>query len=152
MAAAPAEPQAGGMTTTTLRLLAVAGALTLALTGCSATAPVSTDDLIPDVVDQGDTGGDAGGSNDGQATVIGADLVSSFAAIAAETYAEGRDPIPTVEFTSASAVTFTFPGTLDEAARIGNCQIAYGVLDAEGIAITIVDDSGSFHCTALVEG
>lgn len=140
------------MTTTTLRVLAVAGALALALTGCSAAAPVSTDDLIPDVVDQGDTGGDAGGSNDGEVTVVGADLVSSFAAIAAETYAEGRDPMPSVEFTSASAVTFTFPGTLDEAARIGNCQIAYGVLDAEGIAITIVDGSGSLDCTALIEG
>jgi len=140
------------MTTSTLRALAVAGALALALTGCSAAAPVSTDDLIPDVVDQGDTGGDAGGSNDGEVTIIGADLVGSFAAIAAETYAEGRDPMPSVEFTSASAVTFTFPGTLDEAARIGNCQIAYGVLDAEGIAITIVDDSGSLDCTALIEG
>ncbi len=140
------------MTSTTLRVLAVAGALALALTGCSATAPVSTDDLIPDVVDQGDTGGDAGGSNDGEVTVVGADLVSSFAAMAAETYAEGRDPMPAVEFTSASAVTFTFPGTLDEAARIGNCQIAYGVLDAEGITITIVDDSGSLDCTALIEG
>lgn len=140
------------MTSTTLRVLAVAGALALALTGCSAAAPVSTDDLIPDVVDQGDTGGDAGGSSDGEVTIIGADLVGSFAAIAAETYAEGRDPMPSVEFTSASAVTFTFPGTLDEAARIGNCQIAYGVLDAEGIAITIVDDSGSLDCTALIEG
>lgn len=140
------------MTSTTLRVLAVAGVLALALTGCSTTAPVSTDDLIPDVVDQGDTGGDAGGSNDGEVTVVGADLVSSFAAIAAETYAEGRDPMPAVEFTSASAVTFTFAGTLDEAARIGNCQIAYGVLDAEGITITIVDDSGSLDCTALIEG
>jgi len=152
MAAAPAEPQAEGMTTTTLRLLAAAGALTFALTGCSAGGAVSTDDLIPDVVDAGDTGGDASGDDDGEATVIGADLVSSFAGIAAEQYAEGRDPIPTVEFTSSSAVVFTFAGTLDEAARIGNCQIAYGVLDAEGIAITIVDDSGSLDCTALVEG
>lgn len=140
------------MTSTTLRVLAVAGALALALTGCSAAAPVSTDDLIPDVVDQGDTGGDAGGSNDDEVTIIGADLVGSFAAIAAETYAENNDPMPTVEFTSASTVVFTFPGTLGETTRFGNCQVAYGVLDAEGIAITIVDDSGSFDCTAAIEG
>lgn len=162
MAGGADPPQAEGMTSTTprrrastllaVRSLAVASVLTIALTGCVAGGGVSTDDIIPDVVDQGDTGGDAGGSNDGEVTVVGADLVSSFAAIAAETYAEGRDPMPAVEFTSASAVTFTFPGTLDEAARIGNCQIAYGVLDAEGITITIVDDSGTLDCTALIEG
>lgn len=161
MAARSAPPQAGGMTDTalrpraallTLRSLAIAGALTLALTGCSTAAPVSTDEILPDVVDASDTGVDASGENDGEATIIGAELVGSFAAIAAETYAENNDPMPTVEFTSASTVVFTFPGTLGEVTRFGNCQVAYGVLDAEGIDITIVDDSGSFDCTAEVEG
>ncbi len=138
-----------------IRTFAVAGALALALSGCSASTP-SVDDIVPDEASAGDTGGatdeSSDDSGDGEVTVIGAELVSSFAAIAAETYAEGRDPMPSVEFTAADAVTFTFPGELDEAARIGNCQIAYGVLDAEGIAITIVDNSGSLDCTALVEG
>ena len=135
----------------TLRSLAVAGALALALSGCSTSTP-SVDDIVPDEASAGDTGGATDESADGEVTVIGADLVSSFAAIAAETYAEGRDPIPTVEFTAADAVTFTFATELDEAARIGNCQIAYGVLNAEGIAITIVDNSGQFDCTGFIDG
>ena len=90
------------------------------------------------------------GFDDAAQGLLGADLVGSFAAIAAETYAENNDPMPTVEFTSASTVVFTFQGTLGEVTRFGNCQVAYGVLDAEGIDITIVDDSGSFDCTAEV--
>ena len=161
MASQGGKPHAERMTDTalrgraaallSLRTFAVAGALALALSGCSTSTP-SVDDIVPDEASAGDTGGVTDESADGEATVIGAELVGSFAAIAAETYAEGRDPMPTVEFTSSDAVTFTFEGELDEAARIGNCQIAYGVLDAEGISITIVDNSGPFDCTAFVNG
>ena len=141
------------MTSTTLRVLAVAGALALALTGCSAAAPVSTDDIIPDVVDQGDTGGDAGGNNDGDVTVIGADLASSTAVLLAETYAEGRDPIPTVEFLDATTVRFAWPaGSLSESDALGNCQIAYGALSGEGIRVLIVVGDAEADCTAEIEG
>lgn len=146
-------PQAGGMTTLNLRLLAVAGALTLALTGCSTAAPASTDDLLPDVVDQGDTGGDAGGSNDGQVTVIGADLASGTAVMLAEVYAEGRDPIPTVEFLDATTVRFAWPaGSLTEGDALGNCQIAYGALSGEGIRVLIAVGDAETDCTAEIEG
>ena len=47
-----------------------------------------------------DTGGDAAGENDGEATVLGADLTSSTAALLAKIYAEGRDAMPTVEFST----------------------------------------------------
>lgn len=141
------------MTISTLRALAVAGALALALTGCSAAAPVSTDDIIPDVVDQGDTGGDASGENDGEVTVIGADLTTSTAALLAEIYAEGRDPIPTVEFLDATTVRFAWPeGSLDEGQAISNCQIAYGSLTGEGIRVFVAIGSAETDCTAFVEG
>lgn len=141
------------MTTKNLRLLAVAAALTLALTGCSTAAPVSTDDLIPDAADAGDTGGDAGGDNDGQVTVIGADLTSSTAALLAEVYAEGRDPIPTVEFLDATTVRFAWPaGSLTESDALGNCQIAYGALNGEGIRVLIAVGDAEADCTADVEG
>ena len=146
-------PQAGGMTTLNLRLLAVAAALTLALTGCSTAAPAGTDDLLPDVVDQGDTGGDAGGSNDGQVTVIGADLASGTAGSLAEVYAEGRDPIPTVEFLDATTVRFAWPaGSLTEGDALGNCQIAYGALSGEGIRVLIAVGDAETDCTAEIEG
>ncbi len=149
MAGGPAGPQAERMTTTKLRLLAVAAALTLALTGCSTAAPASTDDLLPDVVDQGDTGG----SNDGQVTVIGADLASGTAVMLAEVYAEGRDPIPTVEFLDATTVRFAWPaGSLTEGDALGNCQIAYGALSGEGIRVLIAVGDAEADCTADVEG
>ncbi len=136
-----------------LRSLAVAGVLTLALTGCSAGAPVSTDELLPDVVDQGDTGGDAGGSNDGEVTVIGADLTSGTAAKLAEVYAEGRDPIPTVEFLDATTVRFAWSaGALTEGDALGNCQIAYGVLSGEGIRVLFAVGDAETDCTAEIEG
>ncbi|WP_439565077.1 hypothetical protein [Microcella sp.] len=141
------------MTTKNLRLLAVAAALTLALTGCSTAAPVSTDEIIPDAADAGDTGGDAGGGNDGQVTVIGADLTSSTAALLAEVYAEGRDPIPTVEFLDATTVRFAWPaGSLSESDALGNCQIAYGALNGEGIRVLIAVGDAEADCTADVEG
>jgi hypothetical protein len=163
MAARAAPPQAEGMTTTSarpraaallaLRSLAVAGALTLALTGCSTAAPVSTDDIIPDVADAGDTGGDAGGDNDGQVTVIGADLASGTAVLLAEVYAEGRDPIPTVEFLDATTVRFAWPaGSLSESDALGNCQIAYGALNGEGIRVLIAVGDAEADCTAEIEG
>lgn len=162
MAERGAASQAEGMTTTTLRALAVAGTLALALTGCSTAAPVSTDDLIPDVVDQGDTGGDAGGSGsedggsedgDGEVTVIGADLASGTAVSLAEVYAEGRDPIPTVEFLDATTVRFAWPaGSLTEGDALGNCQIAYGALSGEGIRVLIAVGDAETDCTAEIEG
>ena len=48
MAAPSPWSQAEGMTSTTLRALAAAGALALALTGCSAGGGVSIDDIVPD--------------------------------------------------------------------------------------------------------
>lgn len=153
MASAAVPPQAGVMTTTPLRLLAIAGALTLALTGCSTAAPVSTDDIIPDVADAGDTGGDAAGSNDGEVTVIGADLASGTAVLLAEVYAEGRDPIPTVEFLDATTVRFAWPaGSLSESDALGNCQIAYGALSGEGIRVLIAVGDAEADCTAEIEG
>lgn len=139
--------------TPTVRLLAVAGALAIALTGCSAAAPASTDDIIPDVVDAGDTGGDASGTDDGEVTVIGADLASSTAVLLAETYAEGRDPIPTVEFVDATTVRFAWPaGALTESDALGNCQIAYGALSGEGIRVLIAVGDAEADCTAEIEG
>lgn len=162
MAAQAAPPQAGGMTDTalrrraallTFRSLAIAGALTLALTGCSTAAPVSTDEILPDVVDAGDTGGDASGENDGEATVIGADLTSTTAALLAKVYAEGRDPIPTVEFLDATTVRFGWPAdSLSEVDALGNCQIAYGALNGEGIRVLIAVGDAEADCTAEVEG
>lgn len=146
-------PQSEGMTSSTLRLLAVAAALTLSLTGCSTAAPVSTDDIVPDVADAGDTGGDAAGDNDGEVTVIGADLASSTAVLLAEVYAEGRDPIPTVEFLDATTVRFAWPaGSLSEGDALGNCQIAYGALSGEGIRVLIAVGDAEADCTAEIEG
>lgn len=161
MAVQVAPPQAGGMTDTalrpraallTIRSLAIAGALTLALTGCSTAAPVSTDEILPDVVDAGDTGGDASGENDSQVTVIGADLTSGTAAMLAEVYAEGRDPIPTVEFLDATTVRFSWTDGPDVVDVFGNCQIAYGALSGEGIRVLITAGSEELDCTAEVEG
>ena len=152
MAEAAARPHDGVMTTSPLRLWAIAGALTLALTGCSTTAPVSTDDIIPDVVDAGDAGGDASGENDGEVTVIGEDLTSSTAALLAKVYAEGRDPIPTVEFLDATTVRFAWPSGLTEQQALDNCQIAYGALSGEGIRVLIAVGDAEADCTAEVEG
>lgn len=139
--------------TPTVRLLAVAGVLAIALTGCSAAAPASTDDIIPDVVDAGDTGGDASGTDDGEVTVIGADLASGTAVMLAEVYAEGRDPIPTVEFLDATTVRFAWPaGALTESDALGNCQIAYGALSGEGIRVLIAVGDAEADCTAEIEG
>ena len=140
------------MTTLNLRLLAVAGALTLALTGCSTAAPVGTDDIIPDVADAGDTGGDAAGDNAGEVTVIGEDLTSFTAALLAKTYAEGRDPIPTVEFLDATTVLFTWADGPDTIDVLGNCQIAYGALNGEGIRVLVAVGDAEVDCTAEIEG
>ena len=136
-----------------LPAVALIGAAVFVLAGCSSPAAVSTDDLIPDVVDVGDTGGDAGGDNDGEVTVIGADLASSTAVLLAEVYAEGRDPIPTVEFVDATAVRFAWPaGSLTESDALGNCQIAYGALSGEGIRVLIAVGDAEANCTAEIEG
>ncbi len=145
------------MTTTTLRLLAIVGALTIALTGCSTAAPDSVDDLVPEAADAGDTGGDAGddggGDAAGEVTVIGADLASSTAVMLAEVYAEGRDPIPTVEFLDATTVRFAWPaGSLSEGDALGNCQIAYGALSGEGIRVLFAVGDAETDCTAEIEG
>ena len=136
-----------------LPAVALIGAAVFVLAGCSSPAAVSTDDLIPDVVDVGDTGGDAGGDNDGEVTVIGADLASSTAVLLAEVYAEGRDPIPTVEFVDATTVRFAWPaGALTESDALGNCQIAYGALSGEGIRVLIAVGDAEADCTAEIEG
>ena len=140
------------MTTSPLRLWAIAGALTLALTGCSTAAPLSTDDIIPDVVDAGDTGGDASGENDGEVVVIGEDLTTFTAALLAKVYAEGRDPIPTVEFLDATTVLFTWAEGSDTIDVLGNCQIAYGALSGEGIRVLITAGSEELDCTAEIQG
>jgi hypothetical protein len=141
------------MTTSPLRLWAIAGALTLALTGCSTAAPLSTDDIIPDVVDAGDTGGDASSENDGEVVVIGEDLTSFTAALLAKVYAEGRDPIPTVEFLDATTVRFGWPAdSLSEVDALGNCQIAYGALNGEGIRVLIAVGDAEADCTAEIQG
>lgn len=152
------------------RRVGIAGILPLAalllIAGCASpdTAPVADDapsDNTENLATETDSSDGDGGegavadepADDSEAVIEGADLVTdSFVLIGAETYAEGRDPIPTVTFTGPLSVTFTFATTLDEAAKIGNCQIAYGVLDASGVDITIVDDAGETDCTALVEG
>ena len=136
-----------------LPAVALIGAAVFVLAGCSSPAAVSTDDLVPDVVDVGDTGGDAGGDNDGEVTVIGADLASSTAVLLAEVYAEGRDPIPTVEFVDATTVRFAWPaGSLTESDALGNCQIAYGALSGEGIRVLIAVGDAEADCTAEIEG
>ena len=136
-----------------LPAVALIGAAVFVLAGCSSPAAVSTDDLVPDVVDVGDTGGDAGGDNDGEVTVIGADLASSTAVLLAEVYAEGRDPIPTVEFVDATTVRFAWPaGSLTESDALGNCQIAYGALSGEGIRVLIAVGDAEANCTAEIEG
>ncbi len=162
MASGLVGPQSRGMTHTalrgraaahlTLRSLAVAGALALTLTGCSAGVPLSTDDIIPDEVDAGDCGGDVSGDNDGQVTIVGGDLASFSANLLAENYAEGRDPIPTVEFLDASTVVFGFPGDLTESQVIGNCQIAWGVLNGESIRVLFTLGTEDYDCTAFMEG
>lgn len=162
MAVRPVDRQADTMTQTvlrgraatqlTLRSLAVAGALALALAGCSAVVPLSTDDMIPDEVDAADTGGDASGENDDEVTVVGADLTSFSAALLAETYAEGRDPMPTAEFLDANTVLFGFGGDLTEEQVIGNCQIAWGVMSGESIRVLFTLGTEDFDCTAYMEG
>jgi hypothetical protein len=153
MAGVAARQHDEGMTTSPLRLWAIAGALTLALTGCSTTVPLSTDDIIPDAVDAGDTGGDASGENDGEVVVIGEDLTSFTAALLAKVYAEGRDPIPTVEFLDATTVRFGWPAdSLSEVDALGNCQIAYGALNGEGIRVLIAVGDAEADCTAEIQG
>ncbi len=152
MAPLGGQPHDGAMTTSALRLFAIAGALTMALTGCSTAGPVTTDDILPDVVDAGDTGGDASGENDGEVTVIGEDLTSTTAALLAKVYAEGRDPIPTVEFLDATTVRFAWPAGLTEQQALDNCQIAYGALSGEGIRVLIAVGDAEADCTAEVEG
>lgn len=151
------RPQSGCMTSRAFRALAVAGALAFALTGCSTAAPVSTDDLIPDVAELGDPGGstdsNAGEVGDGEVTVIGADLTSGSAALIAEIYAEGRDPIPTVEFLDATTVRFTWPeGSLTEEQALSNCQIAYGSMSGEGVRVLFAIGDAEADCTAEIEG
>ena len=162
MAVAPRRAQNGTMTTPSLRrhaaltlaprALRAAGVLAVVLSGGSVAVPLSTDDLIPDTVDAGDTGGDASGDNDGQVTVVGADLTSFTAALLAETYAEGRDPMPSVEFLDATTVQFTWADPLTEEQAIGNCQIAWGVMDGEGIRALFAAGGAESDCTALIEG
>lgn len=153
---------------TVRRRVGVAGILPVAallvIAGCaSPESTSSTDDDAPATDTSTDVGTGAGAGEDtpaeepeteeGEAVIEGAELVTDdFVLAGAETYAAGRDPIPLVTFTGPLSVTFTFATTLDEAAEIGNCQIAYGVLDASGVDITIVDDDSTIDCTALIEG
>jgi hypothetical protein len=67
-------------------------------------------------------------------------------------YAEGRDPIPTVEFLDATTVRFAWPAGLTEQQALDNCQIAYGALSGEGIRVLIAVGDAEADCTAEVEG
>lgn len=161
-------PRTAPTARTVRRRIGVAGILPVAallvIAGCaSPESTSSTDDDAPATDTSTDVGTGAGAGEDtpaeepeteeGEAVIEGAELVTDdFVLAGAETYAEGRDPIPLVTFTGPFSVTFTFATTLDEAAEIGNCQIAYGVLDASGVDITIVDDDSTIDCTALIEG
>ncbi len=147
----------GAIALLAFRSLAIAGALTFVLAGCSAPAPASSDDVLQEVVDAGEPSGDAGGDeaaeSDSGVTVIGADLTSGTAVLLAEVYAEGRDPMPTVEFLDATTVRFAWPeGSLTESDALGNCQIAYGALSGEGIRVLIAVGDAEADCTAEIEG
>ncbi|MDF1478826.1 hypothetical protein PYV02_06970 [Leifsonia sp. H3M29-4] len=136
------------------RLAAALGAaaiLALALTGCAGT-PTTPDSGTADApIAEAETQTEADTSSD-EVVVIGGELPSGTVALLAETYAKGRDPRPTVEFLDAMTVRFEFPSALGESDLIGNCQIAWGSLEAEGVQIFIVDPSTETDCNALITG
>lgn len=140
--------------TTALRALAIIGTLAFALSGC---APASTDsegtaEPSTSTEDQGTSGDDTSPTDSDEVNVIGGDLAGSTALLLATTYAEGRDPQPTVEFLDATTVRFDFPAGLNESAAIGNCQIAYGVMDGEGVRVFLKVGDAEQDCTAYIEG
>lgn len=130
--------------------LALVGVLALSLAGCSSPASVepadgetsTSDETAPEETTSDETA-------DGEVVVIGGDLASGTAVLLAETYADGRDPKPTVEFLDATTVRFAFPDGVDE---LGNCQIAYGVMSGEGVRVLMTVGATEFDCTAEVEG
>lgn len=136
------------------RLPAVLGAaamLALALTGCAGTPTTPDSDTADAPIAEAETQTEADTSSD-EVVVIGGELPSGTVALLAETYAKGRDPRPTVEFLDATTVRFEFPSALGESDLIGNCQIAWGSLEAEGVQIFIVDPSTETDCNALITG
>lgn len=139
-----------------LRSLVVIGALALSLAGCAGGPAASSSDS-----GSGDSAADSSNSDssassdssgDGEVQVIGEDLPSFTALLLAKTYAEGRDPQPTVEFLDPTSVRFTFPTEFPEAQAIGNCQIAWGALQGEGIHVYITSGAVEQDCTAYMEG
>ncbi|RZS59081.1 hypothetical protein EV141_0298 [Microcella putealis] len=133
-------PRTAPTARTVRRRIGVAGILPVAallvIAGCASPESTSnTDDDAPATDTSTDVGTGAGAGEDtpaeepeteeGEAVIEGAELVTD---------------------------DFVLATTLDEAAEIGNCQIAYGVLDASGVDITIVDDDSTIDCTALIEG
>ena len=133
-----------------IALLVLAGAI--ALTGCSATADASTAGSSTDTGTSSTESTDDGASADGEVQVIGEDLPSYTGLLLATTYAEGRDPQPTVEFLDATSVKFTFPEEFPLEQAISNCQIAWGSLQGEGIHVYITSGSVEQDCTAEMEG
>jgi hypothetical protein len=143
-----------------LRALIVCGALTLALSGCSAGASDTSADTDTSAgTDTSSSSSDSGadddagsGDDDDEVTVIGEDLPSYTGLLLATNYAESRDPHPTVEFLDATSVKFTFPEEYPLEQSITNCQIAWGSLSGEGIHVYITSGSVEQDCTAEMEG
>lgn len=130
--------------------LALVGVLALSLAGCS--APASDDPASPGTTTSDETATEESAPEEttsDEVVVIGGDLASGTAVLLAETYADGRDPKPTVEFLDATTVRFAFPDGVDE---LGNCQIAYGVMSGEGVRVLMTVGATEFDCTAEIEG
>jgi|GEM_PF-3284088 hypothetical protein len=145
---------------TALRALAIIGTLAFALSGCAPSAVSNDGAAEPSTSTEGqENSGDEDSSADDETatdsdevTVIGGDLPDSTVLLLATIYAKGRDPQPTVEFLDATTVRFSFPAGLSESDAIGNCQIAYGALNGEGVRVFTKFGDAEQDCTAYVEG
>jgi hypothetical protein len=143
---------------TALRALAIIGTLAFALSGCAPSATGSDGAAEPSTFaqegnagDEESSAGDDTATDSDEVTVIGGDLTTYSALLLATTYAEGRDPQPTIEFLDETTVRFSFPGGLSEEQAIGNCQIAYGVMNGEGVRVFMKVGDAEQDCTAYIE-
>ncbi|MGV8969120.1 MAG: hypothetical protein ACOH1J_01585 [Microbacteriaceae bacterium] len=143
--------------TSTLRIFAIVGALSLGLTGCVSGSDAGGSTDTADSVTEGDSSGTDTDSDTGtsggaeEVSVTGGDLTTFTALLLATNYAEGRDPWPTVEFLDATTVRFAFPAEVSEEKTIGNCQIAWGVMSGEGIRVLTSYAGSEQDCTATME-
>ncbi len=121
-----------------LRSLIVAGVLAFTLAGCSASAPESSgsENNAPESSEK---------EGNEEVTVIGEELPGTTALRLATTYAEGRDIVPTVEFVDATTVRFSFA---DGADALNECQIAWSVMNGEGIYVYIDVAGTELDCSA----